>query len=113
MPEPDRLSLHRDLTNMVAESGPMGYGHIMDLAGCRAFVPEVLKNFPDMPYYDCFLKTVIKLSDFAGHFIPRDISSRGIKSSLRSTGARKHNITPVSCMSGLRPVHTRTSTPPS
>ena len=96
MPEPDRHSLHRDLTKMVAESGLMGYGHVMDLAGCRAVVPEVLKDFPDMPYYDCFLKTVIKLSNLPG------ISFREIKSSLCSTGARKHNITPVSCISGLR-----------
>jgi hypothetical protein len=72
MPEPERHRLHRELTKMVAESGLIGYGHVMDLAGCRAVVPEVLKDFPDMPYYDCFLKTVIKLSDFAGHFIPRD-----------------------------------------
>ena len=25
-----------------------------------------------MPYYDCFIKTVLKLSDFATHFIPQD-----------------------------------------
>jgi hypothetical protein len=71
MPEADRHRLHRDLTRMVAGSGLLGYGHVIDLAGCRAVVPDVLKEFPDMPYYDCFLKTVIKLSDFAAHFIPR------------------------------------------
>ena len=41
----------------------------------RAAAPQrlgVLNDFPDIPYYDCFLKTVIKLSDFAAHFIPRD-----------------------------------------
>lgn len=31
-----------------------------------------MRDFPEMPYYDCFLKTVIKLSDFAAHFVPRD-----------------------------------------
>ena len=72
MPKTERHRLHRDLTRMVAESGLIGYGHVIDLAGCPAVVPEVLKTFPDMPYYDCFLKTVIKLSDFAAHFIPRD-----------------------------------------
>lgn len=72
MPETERHRLHRDLTRMVAESGMIGYGHVIDMAGCRAVVPDVLKEFPDMPYYDCFLKTVIKLSDFAAHFIPRD-----------------------------------------
>jgi hypothetical protein len=72
MPETERHRLHRDLTRMVAESGLIGYGHVIDLAGCRAAAPEVLNDFPDMPYYDCFLKTVIKLSDFASHFIPRD-----------------------------------------
>jgi hypothetical protein len=72
MPETERHRLHRDLTKMVAESGLLGYGHVIDLAGCRAVASDVLKAFPDMPYYDCFLKTVIKLSDFAAHFIPRD-----------------------------------------
>ena len=72
MPENDRHRLHRDLTRMVAESGLIGYGQVIDLAGCRAVAPNVLKDFPDMPYYDCFLKTVVKLSDFAAHFVPRD-----------------------------------------
>ena len=40
MPEPERHRLHRELTKMVAESGLIGYGHVMDLAGCRAVVPE-------------------------------------------------------------------------
>ena len=53
-------------------SGLIGYGHVIDLAGCRAAAPGVLSDFRDMPYYDCFLKTVTKLSDFAAHFIPRD-----------------------------------------
>ena len=72
MPEEERHRLHRDLTNVLAESGLIGYGHAIDLAGCRAAVPSVLQAFPDMVYYDCFLKTVLKLADFAAHFIPRD-----------------------------------------
>jgi len=72
MPENDRHRLHRDLTGMVARSGLIGYGHAIDLAGCRTAAPTVLKEFPDMPYYDCFLRTVVKLSDFAAHFVPRD-----------------------------------------
>jgi len=72
MPEHDRHRLHRDLTRLLAESGLVGYGHAIDLAGCRAVAPSVLQTFPDMPYYDCFLKTVVKLSDYAAHFIPRD-----------------------------------------
>jgi hypothetical protein len=72
MPEKDRHHLHRDLTRMVAESGLIGYGYAIDLAGCRNVVPHVLNEFPDMPYYDCFLKTVVKLSDSAAHFVPRD-----------------------------------------
>ena len=72
MPENDRHRLHRDLTRLTAASGLIGYGQAIDLAGCRAVAPSVMAEFPDMPYYDCFLKTVIKLSDFAAHFVPRD-----------------------------------------
>jgi len=72
MPENDRHRLHRELTGIVAASGLIGYGHAIDLAGCRAVAPSAMQDFPDMPYYDCFLKTVIKLSDFAAHFVPRD-----------------------------------------
>jgi hypothetical protein len=71
-PEMDRRRLHRDLTRVLAESGLIGYGHAIDLAGCRAVAPSVVKDFPDMPYYDCFLKTIMKLSDFAAQFIPSD-----------------------------------------
>jgi len=70
--ENERHRLHRDLTRIVAASGLIGYGHAIDLAGCRAVAPSVMQDFPDMPYYDCFLKTVIKLSDFAAHLVPRD-----------------------------------------
>src|SRR4051812_13551705 len=49
MLEDDRHRLHRDLTRMVAESGLIGYGHAIDLAGCRAVAPNVVKDFPDMP----------------------------------------------------------------
>lgn len=72
MPEDERLRLHRDLTRIVAGSGLMGYGHAIDLAGCRNVAHAVLREFPDMPYYDCFLKTVLKLADFAAHFVPSD-----------------------------------------
>lgn len=72
MPENERHRLHRDLTALLARSGLIGYGNAIDLAGCRAAAPTVLNEFPDMPYYDCFLKTVLKLSDFAAHFVPRD-----------------------------------------
>jgi hypothetical protein len=72
MPEPERHHLYRDLTMIVADSGLIGYGNSIDLAGCRATIPSVIEEFPDMPYYDCFLKTVAKLSDFAAHFVPRD-----------------------------------------
>ena len=70
MPENERHRLHRDLTGLVAASGLIGYGHAIDLKGCRAVAPSVMQEFPDMPYYDCFLKTVIKLSEFAAHFVP-------------------------------------------
>jgi hypothetical protein len=72
MPEKDRHRLHRDLARLVAGSSLIGYGHAIDLAGCRAAVPSVMEDFPDMPYYECFLKTVVKLSDLAAHFLPRD-----------------------------------------
>jgi hypothetical protein len=72
MPEPERHRLHRDLTRILAESGLIGYGQAIDLAGCRVAAPGAVKDFPDMPYYDCFLKTVVKLADFAAHFVPRD-----------------------------------------
>src|SRR5689334_4338359 len=35
MPENDRHRLHRDLTRLTAASGLIGYGHVIDLAGCR------------------------------------------------------------------------------
>jgi hypothetical protein len=72
MPEPERLKLHLDLTQILADSKLMGYGHAIDLAGCRKMVPHVMKQFPDMPYYDCFVKTVGYLSDLAHVFVPRD-----------------------------------------
>jgi hypothetical protein len=72
IPEVERKTLHRDLTSMIAESGLMGYGCAIDLAGCRNVASTVLKAFPDMPYYDCFLKTVIYLSDLASVFVPCD-----------------------------------------
>jgi len=72
-PEDERHRLHRDLTRIVAESRLIGYGHVIDLAGCRAAATQAFKDFPDMPYYDCFLKTVVKLSDFAAHCVPRDM----------------------------------------
>ena len=70
--EEERHRLHRELTTLLADSGLIGYGHAIDLTGCRAAAPSVLEAFPDMVYYDCFLKTVLKLADFAVHFIPRD-----------------------------------------
>jgi|SRR5579864_2521743 len=72
MSEVDRLQLHRDLTKIITDSRLMGYGSAIDLAGCRRVAPTVLNDFPDMPYYDCFLKTVIYLSDLASVFVPRD-----------------------------------------
>ena len=72
MPEPKRLKLHLDLTQILADSKLMGYGHAVDLAGCHKVVPHVMKQFPDMPYYDCFVKTVGYLSDLAHVFVPRD-----------------------------------------
>jgi hypothetical protein len=64
---------HSPASRLVAKSGLIGYGHAIDLAGCRAAAPSVMKDFPDMPYYECFLKTVVKLSEFAAHFVPRDM----------------------------------------
>src|SRR5580693_7661739 len=57
MPESERLKLHLDLTQILAGSKLMGYGRAVDLAGCREVAPHVMKQFPDMPYYDCFVKT--------------------------------------------------------
>ena len=72
MPELDRLQLHRDLTQLLANSALMGYGQAIDLAGCYRVIPSVLKDFPDMPYYDCFLRAIKYLSDLAGAYVPRD-----------------------------------------
>ena len=72
MPEAERLQLHLDLTEIVANSKLMGYGHAIDLAGCHRVAPHLLKQFPDMPHYDCFVKTVGYLSDLARMFVPRD-----------------------------------------
>jgi hypothetical protein len=72
MPEPKRLKLHLDLTQILADSKLMGYGYAVDLAGCCKVVPHAVKQFPDMPYYDCFVKAVGYLSDLAQVFVPRD-----------------------------------------
>jgi hypothetical protein len=68
----ERHRLHRDLTRLLAESGLFGYGRAIDLAGCRAVAPSVVTAFPDMPYFECFLKAVVKLADYAAHCIPKD-----------------------------------------
>jgi hypothetical protein len=44
MPENDRHRLHRDLTGLVAQSGLIGYGYAIDLAGCRTAAPTVLRH---------------------------------------------------------------------
>jgi hypothetical protein len=72
MGEAERKQLHRDLTRILADSKLMGYGSAIDLAGCREAAPSSIARFPDIPYYDCFIKTVKYLSDLAAHFIPRE-----------------------------------------
>jgi hypothetical protein len=72
MPEHEGLRLHLDLTQIVADSKLMGYGHAIDLAVCRKVAQHVMKKFPDMPYYDCFVKTVGYLADLAHVFVPPD-----------------------------------------
>jgi hypothetical protein len=72
MPESERLQMHRDLTQIIADSRLMGYGSAIDLAGCRGSVPSVMNDFPSMPYYDCFVKTIGYLADLANVFIPPD-----------------------------------------
>jgi hypothetical protein len=67
-----RHRLHLDLTQILAESNLMGYGSAIDLAGCHEIAPTVIAQFPDMPYYDCFIKTVAYLSNLAAAFVPRD-----------------------------------------
>jgi hypothetical protein len=67
-----RQQLFNDLTEILVDSKLMGYGSSIHIAGCREVVPAVLAEFPDMPYYDCFLKTVVYLADLAAKFIPRE-----------------------------------------
>lgn len=64
--------LLNDLTSILAESRLMGYGVAVDIAGFRDVAPTVLADFPDMLYYDCFLRTILYLTDLAGKLIPRD-----------------------------------------
>ena len=70
--ERERLQLHHDLTRILASSKLRGYGYGVDLAGLRSAFPSVIQDFPDMPYYDCFLRTIKYLSDLAGVYIPRE-----------------------------------------
>jgi len=70
--ETERRRLHLDLTQILAESNLMGYGSAIDLAGCHEIAPNVIAQFPDMPYYDCFIKTIVFLSDLAAVFVPRE-----------------------------------------
>jgi hypothetical protein len=70
VPEDERWALHRRLTETLAASCVFGWGRSIDLEGCRSSFPNALKETPDLPYYDCFLFTVIKLCDLAVHFVP-------------------------------------------
>ena len=64
-----RHRLHRDLTRLLANSGLVGWGVGIDLAGCLRAFPEARH---DQPYYSCFFRTVFYLSSKAALFIPRD-----------------------------------------
>jgi hypothetical protein len=72
MEKPEIDSLLEDLTKILADSKLMGYGYAIDLAAYRSVASSVLKEFPDMPYYHCFLRTVVYITDLASTFIPRD-----------------------------------------
>jgi hypothetical protein len=70
--EADRHRLHRNLTSLLADSNLLGWGCVIDVKGCRDVFPETVNDMPDMVYYDCFLKTVVRLCDLASRFIPSD-----------------------------------------
>lgn len=72
MDRESRQKLFNDLTQILVDSRLMGYGRSIHIHGCREVAPKAIFDFPDMPYYDCFLKTVVYLADLAGKFIPRD-----------------------------------------
>jgi hypothetical protein len=65
----DNLKLYRDLTKVLAESGLLGYGSAMDLAGHREFFPDVLD---DAPYYRCFKDVIYQCGKWAKWSVPAD-----------------------------------------
>jgi hypothetical protein len=61
--------LHRDLTRILAESGLIGWGAAVDIAGAKSAFPE---SRPDQPYVSCFIRTIKFLAGKAYICIPRD-----------------------------------------
>lgn len=67
IPHKDNLRLYKNLTILLADSGLIGFGVAIDLAGLK-------KHFPDSreenPYLSCFLRTVKNLAEQARKCIP-------------------------------------------
>ena len=51
----ENQELYKDLTVLLAESGLLGYGSVLDLVGQNKYMPDLL---PEMPYYKCFAEVV-------------------------------------------------------
>jgi hypothetical protein len=63
----ERASLHFDLTRILADSGVIGWGLGIDLAGCRRAFPDML---PDQIYCSGFLRTIDFLLENANSRTP-------------------------------------------
>jgi hypothetical protein len=67
IPHADNLALYKDLTVILAQSGLIGFGVAIDLAGLRKFFPDILE---ENPYLSCFLRTVKFLAEKAAQCVP-------------------------------------------
>jgi hypothetical protein len=51
----ENQELYKDLTTLLAESGLLGYGSVLDLIGQNKYMPDLL---PESAYYRCFAEVV-------------------------------------------------------
>jgi hypothetical protein len=65
----DNKLLYKDLTVLLAESGLLGYGVAIDLAGHHQFFPDVPA---DIPYFICFRDVICQCTEWARMSVPHD-----------------------------------------
>jgi uncharacterized protein DUF3800 len=66
-PHEENLRLYKDLAIILANSGLLGFGAAIDLAGLRKYFPD---SREENPYLSCFLRTVKHLGERAQQCVP-------------------------------------------